>query len=392
MMEPEKKSDELKPIYWHTLTPLDVWLFRDAKPFTPGERAWAGSTFPPSGHTIAGAIRSLHNSLKDFEIRGPFLCFDNTLYFPRPLNYVGIKQLIPAPWLEEDHPSHQMIWDLRHPAPLVLPEPFTPAEQEAKDTGEDEMRQYLPQDIVMKLLKGEESLTQKDWQCGPGERPQPWKIENRSHNALKPGTRQVKDEDGYFVEKAIRLDDGWSLAIGLEYEIKTPVTLRLGGEGHRATLERNAQLDKQWNAIEGKSKENKVKSTKAKVMAYLITPGVFERTIKGDATCRAWPWEWKLAHEHNPDQEPGSLVSVATEKPFPISCRIRHEGKSIPAPQIYAAPPGTMYYLEKSPVELLQNDPPLPRAIGEKPHPVARWRPLGYSELLWISYSNTNHD
>ena len=379
-------------INWYTLTPFDVWLFRDAKPFSPGERAWAGSTFPPSGHTLAGALRSIDNSVKDFKMCGPFLCFNNSLYFPRPLNYVGIKQLIPAPWLSEGHPSHQMIWDLRHPAPLVLPEPFTPAEQEAKDTGKDKMRQYLPQDIVMKLLSGDKALTREDWQCGPGERSQPWRIETRSHNALETGTRQVKDKDGYFVEKAIRLDDGWSLAIGLEDEIDVPVTLRLGGEGHRAILERNDQLDKQWKEIKGKSQKNKDKSTNDKTMAYLITPGVFERTIKGDATCRAWPWEWKLAHEHNPDQEPGPLVSVATEKPLPISRRLRYDGKSVPAPQIYAAPPGTIYYLERSSVTLLQNDPPLPRVDGEKPHPVSRWQPLGYSELLWISYSNTNHD
>jgi hypothetical protein len=31
-------------MYWYTLTPLDVILLRDAKPFTPGERAWAGSS------------------------------------------------------------------------------------------------------------------------------------------------------------------------------------------------------------------------------------------------------------------------------------------------------------------------------------------------------------
>lgn len=46
-------------MFWYTLTPYDVLLFRDAKPFTPGERAWAGSVFPPNGHTLAGAIRGL---------------------------------------------------------------------------------------------------------------------------------------------------------------------------------------------------------------------------------------------------------------------------------------------------------------------------------------------
>ncbi|MFS8902211.1 hypothetical protein NW845_12730, partial [Synechococcus sp. H60.2] len=41
---------------WFVLSPLDVWMFRDARPFAPGERAWATSGFPPSGHTLAGAL------------------------------------------------------------------------------------------------------------------------------------------------------------------------------------------------------------------------------------------------------------------------------------------------------------------------------------------------
>ncbi len=61
-------------MYWYTLTPLDIWLFRDAKPFTPGERAWAGSVFPPNGHTIAGALRGLLQSHHDLTLCGPFLC------------------------------------------------------------------------------------------------------------------------------------------------------------------------------------------------------------------------------------------------------------------------------------------------------------------------------
>jgi CRISPR-associated protein Cmr3 len=71
-------------IYWYTIAPIDILLFRDAKPFTPGERAWAASVFPPSGHTIAGAIRNIID--RQLELIGPFLCYHNTLYFPRPLN------------------------------------------------------------------------------------------------------------------------------------------------------------------------------------------------------------------------------------------------------------------------------------------------------------------
>lgn len=40
------------------ITPADVWLFRDGKPFTAGEDHIAQSTFPPSPFTLQGAIRT----------------------------------------------------------------------------------------------------------------------------------------------------------------------------------------------------------------------------------------------------------------------------------------------------------------------------------------------
>lgn len=32
---------------WYVIEPLDILLFREAKPFSPGEGAWAKSIFPP---------------------------------------------------------------------------------------------------------------------------------------------------------------------------------------------------------------------------------------------------------------------------------------------------------------------------------------------------------
>lgn len=361
-------------MYWYTLTPLDVWLFRDAKPFSPGERAWAGTTFPPSGHTIAGALRGLLQQKATLTLRGPFLCrHDSELYFPRPLNYVKSQRLTPTPWLE-DHPCQHMIWDKQNPAPLVVGDRIHRNDHDSDDDSLD-FRKFLPQPVVMKLLQGE-PVTESDFACDNGERSEPWSIETRSHNSLESGTRQVKDADGYFVEKAVRLHSGWSLAIGIDQDISVPATLRLGGEGHRAILERCEPLDLQWQALMEQSEANR--QNEGQSLAYLITPGVFERTTNGRAMCRAWPWEWKLKHTANINQRSGNLVSVATDKAVPISARIRDEttGGSIPAPQVFAAPSGTVYYLDR-PEVLFQE-----QSIA--PEKVRRWRQLGYSELLWI--------
>ena len=44
---------------WIFIEPTDVWLFRDGRPFSAGEEHTARSLFPPTPHTLQGAIRSL---------------------------------------------------------------------------------------------------------------------------------------------------------------------------------------------------------------------------------------------------------------------------------------------------------------------------------------------
>lgn len=373
-------------MFWYTLTPLDVLLLRDAKPFTPGERAWAGSVFPPNPHTLAGAIRGLLNDKVDLELTGPFLAYKEILYLPRPLGFVGSIPLVPLLW-EDASNLHQAIWNRQQPCPLVKPA-NSPNNSDDDEKTEKKFRQFLPHDVVKKYLECGK-IDEDKWKTENQDEVKPWKIETRPHNAIQPGTRQVKEADGYFVENAVRMVQGWSLAIGINQHIETPTVLQLGGEGHRAILQQCDPLKEQWEAIKNKSKENFDKL--GRCLAYLVTPGVFERTHKsednrGQAICRAWPWEWDLAYPENQNARGGNLVSVATDKPIPISCRIRDkDNSSVPAPQVFAAPPGSVYYLENSEKLFFEN----PNAKDGKALEKAKsLRALGYSELLWISYTN----
>ncbi len=371
-------------MFWYTLTPLDVLLLRDAKPFSPGERAWAGSVFPPNGHSIAGALSALMNRSQGskFRLTGPFLCWSGeTLYFPRPLGFVGKTPLVPVDWDERSH-VHHALSDPHQPRPLVKPSWSKHPEDEDNAGIEKKYRQYLPFEVVNEYLKTGE-IDPNHWLVEHAGEDKPWTVETRSHNSIEDGKRQVKDADGYFVENAIRLYPGWSLAIGVDVEIDTPTTLRLGGEGHRVILQRCDHLSKQWETLQKLSQHNFNRGGKS--LAYLVTPGVFERKEKDNgketAICQAFPWEWKLAQTANQNQTPGELVSFATEKAVAISCRFRDKDKSIPAPQVFAAPPGSLYYL-KQPQSLFQDD------SNTKVH---TWRQLGYSELLWIPFIHNYH-
>jgi CRISPR-associated protein Cmr3 len=396
--------------FWYKLTPLDVLMFRDAKPFTPQERAWAGSVFPPNSHAIAGAIRSSFDINRNIQIKGAFLCCDDDLYFPRPFNYVNQNRLVPIDWLETNHPSRQMLWDKSKPVPLVIGDRTHTDPDEDKHTKSD-YRQFLPCDVVLKLLKNE-PMIEEDWLVDKDKekQSQPWKIETRSHNTLEDGTRQVKESDGYFVEKAVRLLDGWGLAIAVDQElckIGETAVMRLGGEGHRVLVKRCENFATQWQKLSARSQKNyedaenmlKTNPQKARSLAYMVTNGVFEKSSdrgssdrKARSICRPYPWEWELTHTPNGKPDKKMLVSVATEKPVPISCRFREkpkvgeedisykERKSIPAPQVFAAPAGSVYYLNR-PAYLWQN---LPENAEKESLKV--WRELGYAEMFWIKY------
>jgi CRISPR-associated protein Cmr3 len=168
--------------------------------------------------------------------------------------------------------------------------------------------------------------------------------------------------------------------------------MRLGGEGHRVLLERCDAFDTQWNDLQEVSKTNFEKGDRS--LAYMVTNGVFERvTDRGTpkkaryerSVCRPYPWEWDLADVDNGSSDRRVLVSVATDKPVPISCRFRNaENESIPAPQVFAAPAGSVYYLDR-PAELWQN---LPEYMQKKSLKV--WHDLGYAEMFWINYQGEN--
>ena len=395
-------------MYWYKLAPLDVWLFRDAKPFSPGERVWATSGFPPNGHAIAGALRGLMKNTEGlakeqkpiFKIIGPFLCWQNTLYFARPLGFAGAVPLFPLPWYEE-HPLHQAMWNPDRPFPL-LPRsltygtrtaPTNPAPEEAEAEAEA-YRQYLPSAVVQQYLKSGQ-IDREDWLAEDESEVNPWRVEIRPHYApnyaIKSGARQI-GRNSHFVEKSIRLMDGWSLAIGIDRLFPSPKTLQLGGEGHRAVIEKCDELKPQWENLQKLSRANFAKKDKS--LAYLVTPGVFERKRDRKAMCRSWPWEWKFAGTGRDDSAAdtpreganGPLVALATDKPMAISCRLRdkNSGKSIPAPQVFAAPPGSLYYLnEPVPLSADEQSQKQKRVSGA----ARRWRQLGYSELLWVPFA-----
>ena len=104
------------------IEPLDVWLFRDGRPFTAGADHHARSVFPPSPRTLYGALRTkllfdavergegrlddqgfvertvgLPDDLECLTLRGPLLARRGVngrveRYFPAPLDLARIGE------------------------------------------------------------------------------------------------------------------------------------------------------------------------------------------------------------------------------------------------------------------------------------------------------------
>ena len=372
---------------WYTITPLDVLLFREAKPFVPGAGSWAKGLFPPMPITVFQALRAIGQAhrgtqaqkQRDLAFLGSFLLDDqDTLWLPTPKDLVclyppgdrdrkqagahwtEVKRLQPASLVDEawEHlgfPKNQL-------APMVLAVP-----SEADRCGQPQP--WIKAEALKLYLNNALSTLKPAHFCA-----NPWDVQILPHIHMQDGARQVLPEDGYFTEVAIRLEPGWKLVAamnGQEQEISEQV-VRLGGEGHRAIVETlqpqpSSPLEQQltWLASEQTAPEGNA-------VAYLLTPGLaqveasqplygvrphdWNACLLGCATDRAILWGGVSTIERKPSgkQEFGLL------------------------PQRAFVPPGTVYVFQS--LKPATRDRLLPS--GE-----SNWqqtfRKLSYGKLLW---------
>lgn len=422
-------------MFWYAIEPLDVLLFREAKPFSPGEGSWAKGQFPPLPITVFQALRSIEHfygsrkedKQRDLNFIGPFLMDDkNQLWLPTPKDLVAIQDIgrgeeedddddetgdeeennqqpeesdningeaqvkIFREWKRLDRlrpKSEQSNWDY-----LVFPDnsldPMVPPQLE-KEYVCGAPKPWIKAQALCQYLQGEITTSPDDF-CND-----PWSVQILPHIHMESGARQVRDSDGYFTEVAIRLKPGWKLVAGITKKIpetkvvslggenetpetkeETPETkvIRLGGEGHRALV---VPL-KDWQGWQDLEKFL-TPNSESKV-AYLLAPGLARAEI--DAPIYgAYPHEWR-----------DRLAGCATSRPLlwggvsSIKRRAnsQQEGKlefSL-LPQRAFVQPGTVYVFKE-----LQTSGSLLLPNAEENNPDKKWietfRMLNYGMLLW---------
>ena len=369
---------------WYHLQPLDVLLFRDCKPFSPGEGSWARGLFPPMPITVFQALRSLtvgtDQEQAQFEFIGPFLVGpDEQLWVSTPKdlrvfypergdrktaadNWTKLVQLQP---IDRDSDA----WADIVFASDALPPLVGAIAGEVDHLGEP--RPWMRVEILKRYLAGEslEDAKPHDFHRNP------WDLQVLPHIQMQSDRRQVCEEKGYFTEVAVRLYSGWKFLVGMSTQLPEAV-VRLGGEGHRAMLSHctgDRVLNELLNPLQPRDQPTGT-------IAYLLTPGLAD--LGGEIPrYGAVPSGWRSA----------GLVGCATDKQIlwggVSQIRRKRAGQTdeerrsndptfAVLPQRAFVPPGTVYVFKSPPIDTGQ-------LIPDRSASQQTFKTLNYGKLLW---------
>lgn len=390
-------TETAKLSHWYAITPLDVLLFRESKPFSPGEGSWAQGLFPPFPNTVFQALRSTlppqdpQSRTNDYYFLGPFLLdiYENLwLSTPKDLICVGTKSdSLETP--EDELSDTANTWTrLEHLVPQSS-EQWQYVIHSSSATDNSNLLMMVPPQLnsneyicgrppswikasaLLQYLQGESLTNPQDFQDSP------WSTQVLPHNSLETGGKQVQTEDGFFTEVATRLHPGWQLVVAFSEEIACPSAIRLGGEAHHALVSA-IETPSVWQQLNMHSQP-----TSESTIAYLLTPGLAEWqeavSILNDTQTEdlrlygVYPQSWQ-----------GKLQGCVSDRPLlwgGVSQIKRHEKTEKEfalLPQRAFVPPGTIYLFTEA-MEIPLN-PLLPSSQQTWLNTLET---LNYGQLLW---------
>jgi CRISPR-associated protein Cmr3 len=383
---------------WYVLEPLDILLMREAKPFTSGDGSWAKGIFPPPPITVFQALRSATtrqevDRQRYLNFLGPFLLQEAgsqeaIVWIPTPKDLLssyenetdvdegdGSKEA-PAHW-DKVAQLEPLVQDTDSTTPFGFStdhfvDGLTPMVPPSRVVGERKgygrTLPWMKATALVKYLRGQLDAISKDDFCD-----NPWTTQVLPHIQVTPGTRQVKSEDGYFTEVAIRIKPGWKLVAGLSADL-TETIVRLGGEGHRVLVTPLPHL-KVWEELQPFTRPQPQGKK-----AYLLMPGLAE--VESE-TGPEEKQETFLAYSVYPDAWKGYLHGCVSDRPlllggmsvFQKPGEVHREAAF--TPQRAFVPPGTVYRFKTIPDRAI---PLLPKTGGSW---LETFEKLGYGTLLW---------
>jgi CRISPR-associated protein Cmr3 len=395
-------TNQSHPLHWYALEPLDILMLREAKPFSPGDGAWAKGQFPPLPIAVFQALRSATEWLdgnatsekphqrthRNLRFLGPLLLQDQDqnpdhpiLWLPTPKDLLSAFPIATDEDAEDGSKAPPSHWDQ-----VARLQPLDPADDRTthfrfsskqfgaslnpmlppwrlpdKPTGYGRIDPWVKATALANYLQGKlDQICREDF-C-----EDPWKTQILPHIQVKSGTRQVESEDGYFTEVAIRLKPGWKLVAAFSAKLES-VVVRLGGEGHRVLVSLLPSL-KDWDALQPFTQPQDGDT------AYLLTPGLAEAADRA-SVYSAYPGAWQ-----------DCLRGCASDRPLLWGGMTVFQKPGVQdkeaafAPQRAFVPPGTIYRFDRLPAEPVTQL--LPKTGGSW---LETFEKLGYGTLLWSS-------
>jgi CRISPR-associated protein Cmr3 len=395
------------PLYWYALEPLDILMLREAKPFSPGDGAWAKGQFPPLPITVFQALRSAtewvdenapseaprQRTNRNMHFLGPLLLQDQhqnpdhpILWLPTPKDLLSAFSIAidedaedgsktpPSHWdqvaqLQPLDPADDRTTHFRFPptpSGASLNPMLPPWRSSDESWGYGRIDPWMKATALAHYLQGRLDQIRRTDFC-----EDPWKAQVLPHIKVQSGTRQVESEDGYFTEVAIRLKPGWKLVAAFSEAID-PGVVRLGGEGHRVLVSPLPSLQ-DWDALQPFMHPP---TDDRECTAYLLTPGLAEAADQ-PFVYSVYPGVWQDCLQGCASDRPllwGGMTVF--QKPG-----VRDKEAAF-APQRAFVPPGTIYRFDRSPTKSVTQL--LPKMGGSW---LETFEKLGYGTLLW-SQSN----
>jgi len=333
------------------ITPQDVWMFRDSKPFSAGQNFYMQSQFPPNPQVTYGVTRTHYleangirfedynsgrakdvekiigtaTSAGDLRVTGPFVARQNPVgsierFFPQPLDV--LKGHVMRPLKSVTGAANMPDWW----RPLGLAQ----GEQSDMSKAKDDL--WLSESEFERYLNGQafETTPQKDL----------FGFDDRVGLALDPKRR--KNEEGKFYRaKFVRPCEKVGLLLTLNLEVfGESGTVGIGGEsrmGHYQVVK---------TAFNDKDAQGRVK-------VVLLTPAYFS----GGWHPQKHDWSHWLGDK-------AKLVSYAIGKPLSISGWNVATGK--PKPLRHFLPAGSVFYFE----DATWQKQPFTESAADAPYPV----------------------
>jgi len=319
---------------WVFIQALDVWMFRDSKPFSAGQHFYARSLFPPQPGTMQGVIRSHYlerhgvdlrafgegqvtnlpigtpSKMGQLSITGPFVAKRHKgkpiRYMPLPLDAMGGERLL--------SPAKTLAYETN--APFEGWRPLVPqGKAELKKETDDET--WLDEDSFAAYLKGD----MKGVTLTPAK--DLYQREDRTGLGMDHG-RRAHAQSMFYRAEFVRPCEDVGLLVGLSVDVFAGQTgtLGIGGEGRSGVYE----VLKNYVLSNSAPKEGRIK-------IVLLTPAWFSGGWQ--PASGGWsPWVGAGA----------KLVSMALGKPLALSGWNLAEGK--PKPLRHFVPAASVFFFE----------------------------------------------